>query len=83
MGQVLKKIAILYILFIAIFVVQRISFFLVYSSVIGDTGLLNLFYALWAGKSLDGSMAGYLVIIPLIISTISIWINNRIFINMM
>ena len=81
MGQVLKKIAILYILFIAIFVVQRISFFLVYSSVIGDTGLLNLFYALWAGKSLDGSMAGYLEIIPLIISTISIWINNRIFIN--
>ena len=81
MGQVLKKIAILYILFIAIFVVQRISFFLVYSSVIGDTGLLNLFSALWAGKSLDGSMAGYLVIIPLIISTICIWINNRIFIN--
>ena len=77
MGQVIKKISILYLLFIAIFIAQRIFFFFIYNSVIGESGFSDLFSALWAGKSLDGSMAGYLVLIPLIISTICIWTSKR------
>ncbi len=61
-----------------IFLLQRLAFVCCNYSLLGDVTASDIFSALYAGKSLDTSMAGYFIALPLLIGVIKIWWNKHI-----
>ena len=77
MIKTIKKIGVLYLLLIALFELQRLAFILVYSGQFGDAETCEIAKSLWAGLSLDASMAGYMTIAPLLFHICRIWTQHR------
>ena len=68
--QIIKLIT-TYILFVALFIMQRIIFIVYYNGLFESIGIGGFFCALWHGLPLDLSVAGYLTAIPGLLLTIS------------
>lgn len=68
--QIIKLIT-TYILFVALFIVQRTIFMAYYHNLFDGIDIGGFFGALWHGLPLDLSVAGYLTAIPGLLLTIS------------
>ncbi len=67
-----------YLLFILIFLVQKILFMIWYRDIYTDSTFTDYLLVLWNGLKLDASVAGYFTIIPGILLIISLWIRKEI-----
>ncbi len=62
---------------VLLFVIQRYCFMMFYPEIYSGLTALDKLKAIWYGLSMDCSMAGYLTIIPLLLSMVCIWLPER------
>lgn len=74
----LMKVAVLFVLCIVIFGLQRLVFLCLNAAALGSHGLADYMRAFTAGVSLDASIAGYVCSVPLLMSIASQWCQSRI-----
>lgn len=67
----------IYVGFVVLFVLQRIVFMLIYSHLIGASGMAPYFQAIAHGLAMDCSIAGYLSIIPGLLTVAALWTSAR------
>lgn len=77
--MILKKLfrlAEIYVLFVILFIVQKLVFMAYYHEIYGAFGFIDWLSVLFYGIRLDLSMAGYLTIIPAILLIFSVWFKS-------
>lgn len=67
-----------YLLFILIFLVQKVLFMIWYREIYADSTFTDYLLVLWNGLKLDASVSGYFTIIPGILLIISLWIRKEV-----
>lgn len=68
----------LYLSFIVLFILQRIGFVCCYYSSLGDASFSDILSAMYAGVSLDASMAGYLTVLPVLLGAVVLLVKSRV-----
>lgn len=76
MKQSTISIIITYFLFVAVFALQKPLFMLFHSDIFASASVSDYINVIYNGMPLDFSMAGYLTIIPCIITIIYQWVTN-------
>lgn len=71
----------IFLFFIVVFVLAKIVFFWMHSSMGGDIYMSDMLKSLWHGLKLDLSMSGYLTILPSLVLVASPWIDRKIIQN--
>lgn len=74
----LLKVAVLFVLCIVLFGLQRLVFLCINADALGSHNIAEYLRAFAAGLSLDASIAGYMCSIPLLLSLVSQWCQSRI-----
>lgn len=77
MKRRLFRLIAIYLLFILIFILQKPIFMAYYHSLFDNITISDWFKVIWNGLPLDFSFAGYLTIIPGILSIVSVWTNSE------
>lgn len=62
---------------VVMFLIQRSCFMAFYPEIYSNVTSSDKFQALWHGLSMDCSVAGYLTIVPLLLSMVCIWFPER------
>ena len=76
MKQIIFNLLKTYLKFILIFVIQKPLFMLYHLDLYKDVGVAEWFKVIWHGLPMDFSMAGYLMIVPVLLRIISVWIKG-------
>lgn len=76
MKRAISKFAVIFLIYLIFFALQRLLFLGVYQHTI-HAGAGEWFGALWHGLAMDASVAGYLSVLPGIIIAISCWVQNK------
>ena len=77
MLESIKKLALIYILFVAIFVIQKPIFILFHNDLYHNITFLDLFYIIYNGLPLDLLTSAYLSIVPGVILIASFWVKRN------
>ncbi|MDE5940789.1 MAG: sulfatase-like hydrolase/transferase, partial [Muribaculaceae bacterium] len=77
MKRALLKMASVYLIYVAFFVLQKLLFACVYSRLIGLTGISDIIDIIGHGLSMDCSMAAYLTVIPALLVIAGLWTRRK------
>ncbi len=73
----IARIAAFFGIYLLIFIILKPAFMAVYHSAMGEISLADWFRVIWHGLPMDCSMAGYLTLIPALITAIGISVKGR------
>lgn len=77
MSKPLLRILAFFGIYLLIFILLKPIFMAVYQSAMGELSASDWFRVIWHGLPMDCSMAGYLTIVPGLLTIAGIWFDNR------
>ena len=78
MKQAALRYIVTFLMFMALFIIEKPIFMIVYSSLYPGIGIGDVFSVIWHGLLIDASVSGYLTVIPALLILIMLMVRSRV-----
>lgn len=78
MKQAALRYIVTFLMFMALFIIEKPIFILVYSSLYPGIGIGDVFSVIWHGLLIDASVSGYLTVIPALLILVMLLVRSRV-----
>lgn len=78
MKQAVLRYIVTFLMFMALFIIEKPIFMLVYSSLYPGIGIGDVFSVIWHGLLIDASVSGYLTVIPALLILVMLLVRSRV-----
>ena len=78
MKQAVLRYIVTFLMFMAVFIIEKPIFMLVYSSLYPGIGIGDVLSVIWHGLLIDASVSGYLTVIPALLILIMLLVRSQV-----